>query len=123
METKPQVGAGDIAITLDGAPAVLKPTLECCQTLSRTSGGLYGPGSISERLSRYDFDVYPLIIRAGLGLGAGAVKELDGQVYAAGMLKLIGPLSKFIANVANGGMPPSEGSDKDGSGKGKPEGE
>lgn len=105
MTDKREIGAGDVPLTIDGTETKLSPTLQACLALSRESGGLYGPGSISDRIMRYDFDAFEVVIRAGLGLGSSAVKGLPEQIYRTGLLNLIQPCTKFIAIVANGGVP------------------
>lgn len=105
MTDKREIGAGDVPLTIDGTETKLTPSLQACLALSRESGGLYGPGSISDRIMRYDFDAFEVVIRAGLGLGSSAVKNLPEQIYRTGLLNLIQPCTKFIAIVANGGQP------------------
>lgn len=119
MTEKREIGAGDVEFTLEGETQYLKPSLEACLALSRSSGGLYGPGSISERITRYDFDAYEIVIRAGLGLGPSAVKGLPQQIFNSGILTLIKPCSEFIAIVANGGQKPAKANDEDGDGDDK----
>lgn len=111
MTDKREIGAGDIEFTLEGETHVLTPSLEACVALSRARGGLYGPGSISEGITRYDFDAYEIVIRAGLGLGRSAVKGLPEQIFKTGLLSLIKPCSEFIAVVANGGQKPAKAED------------
>lgn len=111
--SKPEIGAGDIEIVLDGETVVLKPSLQACQTLCRAPGGLYRASaydapSVADRLLAYDLDTMAMIIRAGLGLGAGAVKELEEKIYNTGLLNLRLPLSNFVGIVANGGRPPAK---------------
>ena len=117
MTDKPTPGAGDVEIELDGETVTLKPTLEACQTISRAGGGLYGQGTLTDRIARADFDAMAAVIRAGLGLTGNAVKGLDGQIYRTGLVNLIGPLTRFVMIVGNGGRPrPDNADDEDKSG-------
>lgn len=109
--SKPEIGAGDVEIELDGETIVLKPSLGACQALCRAPGGLYratpyDAPSVADRLTAFDLDTMALIIRAGLGLGPGAVKDLEEKIYNTGLLNLRLPLSNFVGIVANGGRPP-----------------
>lgn len=110
MNDKPQPGAGDVEITLDGQKVTLKPSLDACLALSRIAGGLYGPGALSERIRNFDLDAYVIVIRAGLSLTGNAVRDLDQQVYRTGMVNLLVPLSAYIQILGNGGRPVREGS-------------
>lgn len=88
--------AGEVEIELGDETVILKPSLDCCLTLSRMNAGIYGPGTIGERLSRYDLDAYVAVVRAGLGLSGNAVKNLDELVFRAGMVNLLRPLTRFV---------------------------
>lgn len=106
--SKPELGAGDVAIELDGEPVVLKCSYEACTALCRAPGGLYsvnGSSSVASRILQADIDTIAFVIRLGLGLGASAVKSLDEQIYRTGIVNLVGPLSVFVGNVARGGQP------------------
>lgn len=119
MNDKPTPGAGDVEIELDGETVVLKPSLDACITISRAGGGLYGQNTLTDRIARADFDAMAAVIRAGLGLTGNAVKNLDGQIYRTGLVNLIGPLTRFVMIVGNGGRPrPKDAEDGDDSGNG-----
>lgn len=112
--TKPEIGAGDLEIDLDGETVILKPTLECALALTRSEGGLYTipgqvPGaSVTDKLIRCDIDTMAMIVRAGLGLGASAVKDLEGRIYRTGLTRMRNQLATFVGIIANGGKRPSE---------------
>lgn len=94
-------GNGDVQIELGGETVTLKLTLECCRTLSRMNSGIYGPGTIGDRLTRMDIDAYCDVVRAGLGLTGNAVKNLDQLVFEAGMVNLTRPLTRFIIGLGD----------------------
>jgi hypothetical protein len=99
--TKEATGPKTVEITLGGDTVTLKPTLDCALTLSRMNAGIYGPGTIGERLVRYDLDAYVAVVRAGLGLTGNAVKNLDELVFKAGMVNLLRPLTRFVISLGD----------------------
>lgn len=106
--SKPEIGVGDIEIDLDGEVVVLKPSLAACTGICRAPGGIYGPGSVAERLARCDLDTMAMLIRLGLNIGPSAVKELEGKIYRTGLVVVRDHLQDFIVIVANGGRPIEE---------------
>jgi hypothetical protein len=108
MTDKPQIGAGDVEIELDGETVTLQCTLGAAMALTRAPGGIYGTGSVAERLLRCDIDTMCMVIRAGLGLGPSAVKDLPEKVFRTGLITMRGSLAIYIGRVANGGRPPEE---------------
>lgn len=101
VNTTPPVGASDVEIDLMGENVVLRATLDCARALSREGAGIYGQGTLADRLKRYDLDAYCFVVRAGLGLTGNAVKDLDEQVFRTGMINLIGPLTKFVIGLGD----------------------
>lgn len=101
MNDTPALGASDVEITLLDQKVVLRATLECARALSREGAGIYGQGTLADRLKRYDLDAYCFVVRQGLGLGPAAVKDLDEQVFRTGMVNLIGPLTKFVIGLGD----------------------
>ncbi len=106
--SKPELGAGDVPLELDGEEIVLKCSYDAAVNLCRAPGGLYsvnGSSSVASRILAADIDTIAFVIRLGLGLGASAVKSLDERIYRTGIVNLIGPISLFVGNVARGGRP------------------
>lgn len=93
-------GAGDVAIVLQGKTVYLRPTLEACTRLSRTS--LPGPRELSEQCLALNFDAICIVIAAGLGKRDEEVRE---AVFETGTLELFGLCVRFIHIVSNGGRP------------------
>ncbi len=103
--SKPEIGAGDLKLELDGEEVVLKPSLGACTGICRAPGGIYGPGSVAERLARCDLDTMAMLIRLGLGVGPSAIKELEERIYRTGLIVVRDVLQEFVVIVANGGRP------------------
>jgi hypothetical protein len=108
MTEKTQIGAGDVEIELDGETVTLECTLGAALALTRAPGGIYGTGSVAERLLRCDIDTMCMVIRAGLGVGPSAIKDLPEKVFRTGLLSMRGSLAIYVGRVANGGRPPEE---------------
>ena len=96
MTDTPAIGSSDVEIDLLGEKVVLRGTIEAALAISDAGGGVFGEGTLAERLKRYDLRAYIQIIRVGLGLGPNAVKDLDEKVFRSGMVNLIGPLTKYV---------------------------
>lgn len=115
-----ELGAGDYTIeNFMGQTIVLKPTLECCLSLTRYPGGLYrasnyGPPSLVDKLISCDLDVMAMVLRAGLGLGASAVKDLEEGIFRFGLVDMRDELSAFVGIVASGGRRPKNPGEGDG---------
>lgn len=101
--SKAELGAGDVALELDGETVTLRPSLEACIALTTDPRGLFGEGSIYDRIQKLDIAVMARILRLGLGIGASAVKDLEGQMYKTGLATLREPLSEFCGIVVTGG--------------------
>lgn len=101
--SKPEIGAGDVQITLhSGEEIVLKPSLACCYTISDYPGGAK---AVMDKLDSLDLRTYAMVVRAGLNVGASAVKSLDQDLYETGLLALRDNLKVFVGIVFNGGRP------------------
>ncbi len=113
---EPEIGVGNIPLQLGADLVVLKPTTEACLLLCRAPGGLYGAGSIVDRLIRCDIDTMVFIIRAGANLPASVavIRQMEKAVFEYGLVNLRDRLSEFVGIVANGGRPPEteEGGDQ-----------
>lgn len=97
--SKATLGAGNVAITLDGEDVVLRPTLKAAQTISRQTGGIIGA---IEAVSRFDFDVLASVIALGLDR---PVKDVVDDVWRTGVSELAPRAIKFLGILANGGRP------------------
>src|ERR1044072_3239262 len=89
--TKPQVGQGNIKITLDGEEYELRPTLNAALTISRLSGGIRGA---IDAVLKMDIDVVVKIVQLGLATQvAKQFKDLPQTVWESGMTDTQGQLA------------------------------
>lgn len=100
--SKPEIGAGDVPITIDGNDVVLRPTLEACLSINKNYGNLQ---TALNRLIAFDFDTTCDIIKIGLGLNPNQAKDLPKAVFEAGVIDLRPACLDFIHNILNGGRP------------------
>lgn len=97
------LGAGNVAIILDGEDAVLRPSLKAAQTISKQSGGII---AAVQAVGRFDFETIVAVIALGLGVSqAREVQSLAEKVYSTGLTDLVEPVTKFLTIIANGGRP------------------
>jgi len=57
------------------------------------------------KLAEYDMSAYVSIVATALGK---PMKEVEADVYAAGLPDLVAPLTTYLNLLANGGRPPAE---------------
>lgn len=104
---------GQVEIELGGETVTLNPTLAAMEKINRHFG------SLREALTRcasLDFTGVVVVIAAGAGLGQEGTKRLPDQVFQAGILNVIGPVSDYLTTLMN----PAGQSAGEGSGEGKP---
>lgn len=101
-----KLNEGEIEITLNGTPRVLRPTLNAMQALSRGHGGLSGA---RDALVRQDIDAVCNVLFHGMGLKESDRKDLPKAVYKNGITgELLIALIKYVAVLGNGGKPLDE---------------
>jgi hypothetical protein len=108
MAASPMPGAGDVTFDLAGETITLKCSPQAALTLSREPGAIYGSANVQgvvDRVLACNLDTLCVVIRAGLGLGPGAVTGLPEKVYATGLLNVRAAVLPFIGALANGGQP------------------
>ncbi len=101
-KSKASLGAGNVEIELDGETVILKPSLNACQTISRQSGGI---SAAVAAVGRFDFDTVVSVVTLGLGVTGSEAKAVPEKVWRTGLTDLVGPVTKFLTIVANGGRP------------------
>lgn len=106
---KATLGAGNVDITLDGEPAVLRPSLQAAQSISRQNGGISGA---VRAVGQFDFDAIVSVVTLGLGVTGAEAKEIPNKVWKTGLTELVGPVSSFLTILANGGRPISSGGEE-----------
>lgn len=105
-----RVGAGNIAVQLNGEEYNLVPTLEAAQSISRGSGGLR---VAINSVMNMDIDTIVRVVQ--LGLGPAVVKELGGAsklpqlVWESGFTDTSGELAvkciEYLTVLSNAGRP------------------
>lgn len=111
--SKPELGAGDIEVEIGGEKYTLKPSLGACMALTSDPAGLIGSeNSLFMRIGKLDITVMARVIRLGLGVGAGALRDLEEKIYSTGLTTLVDPLQQFLIVVVNGGRLPGKEDEK-----------
>lgn len=97
--SKPSLGAGNVAISLDDEEAVLRPTLKAAQAISRQNGGIM---SAVERVTRFDLETITSVVALGTGR---ETKEVAEAVWRTGCSTLAPHVIRYLGILANGGRP------------------
>lgn len=94
---------GDVMITLNDEPRVLKPTLKAMSLLSKRFGGL---AKVRQNLVAEDVETILAVISLGQNLSERDARDLDQAVYQNGIdaALLVGTI-KYVGILANGGRP------------------
>ncbi|MBU1306329.1 MAG: hypothetical protein KKF33_12535 [Alphaproteobacteria bacterium] len=106
--TKAKIGAGNVAIVLDGEDVVLRPNLKAAQTISRQKGGIM---AAVDAVGKFDFDTIAAVITLGLGVEGKEARDIPEKVYSTGMADLVAPVINYLSILANGGRPVSDDAD------------
>lgn len=107
-----KLNEGEVEITLNGTPRVLRPTLNAMQALSRSHNGLAG---VRDALVRQDVDAVCNVLFHGMNLKESDRKDLPKAVWKNGITgELLISLIKYVAILGNGGKPLEESEDGDG---------
>lgn len=111
---------GEVEITLNGTPRVLRPTLNAMQALSRSHNGLAG---VRKALVDQDTDAICNVLFHGMNLKEGERKDLPKILYKNGIPgELLISLIKYVAILGNGGRPLDDIDEDDGEAAGADEG-
>ncbi|WP_342640938.1 hypothetical protein [Rhodoligotrophos ferricapiens] len=102
-----------VEIELDGERITLRPTLEAAMLVDTQFGGYT---AAFQALLNHSLSAAITIISAGSGRSVN--NDLRAKVYQHGVRNLVGPLSRFVTILANGGREPS-GDDDEGASSGK----
>lgn len=84
---------------VDTPLGTLKCSLAAAKHVNALAGGYNG---VIGRLGMLDHDTYVGVVAAGLGKKPS---EIEGKVYAAGLVNLTAPLVTFVTYLGNGGKP------------------
>lgn len=99
------LGAGNVAITINGEAMTLRPNLKAAQTISRQAGGILGA---IQSVGKFELDVIVNVIALGTGTPPKDAEPLAEKVYQNGLSDLVAPVTEYLAVLANGGRPVSE---------------
>ncbi|MEO3387320.1 hypothetical protein [Mesorhizobium sp. CAU 1741] len=98
----------DITIELEGQEYTLRSSLKAASAISSHFGGFIGA---YQQLANGNLQACQYIIRQGIPASETrniSTEELNGMVYRSGIVKLSGPLSRYISRLQNGGRDPDE---------------
>lgn len=108
----PQVGGGNVIITLAGREEVLTPSVQAAQSISRQAGGIAGA---MQAVLKLDLDTIHSVIALGMGF-AGTRKppqDLMERIYRSGLTDnsegaLVSRCILYLRVLANGGRMPED---------------
>lgn len=105
-----RITAGEVGITLDGAPATLRPTVGAGIAINQMFGNLQ---EAHRRVQALDLEATGFIVAKAIGARDGDIKSVTEKVFATGLQDLRLPVMQYIAMLTNGGKPinpePDEG--------------
>lgn len=112
MADKPEYGAGDVPIMIDGQEKHLRPTLEACIAISKLNGGL---AVAIQKCGQLDFDMICEIVAHGLGATSGPQRKLIAEaVFKGGVISVSAACIEFVRTIANAGQRPADDDEEDG---------
>jgi hypothetical protein len=102
---KPEPGAGDVPITLDGEELSLVPTLEACRQISKLAGDSLAQAIA--RINRLDFEFVVEIVALGLNATSPQLKkEVAEKIYKQGLISVAADCILYVRTIMNGGRRP-----------------
>lgn len=97
---------GEMAVPYGDGKVTLTANLFAAKGISRHFGGFQ---SAMNKVASGDLDAFTAVVRYGLGIRSDAeAKDIESQVFRAGILRLTAPLTEFVLICANGGKPIDE---------------
>lgn len=113
-QPRPEPGAGDVPVMLDGKEHVMKPSVEACMALSKYAGGA---GPLIHRLMNQDFEAVCEVVSIGCGYISGHERKLIQEaVYQTGTIAVAADCIMFVRAVNNGGRIPTDDDEQGGEG-------
>jgi hypothetical protein len=110
-DNKPEPGAGDVPIIIDGKEHLMRPSLEACMAISKLAGGA---NRVIERCYALDFEMLVDVIAIGTGYTSGRERKLIAEgVYKQGTISVAADCVLFVRIVNNGGHPPADNGEVD----------
>jgi hypothetical protein len=99
------LSTGEVDIILDGKETTLRCSLDAAKRVSAIANGS-GYMGVQARLGAMDHETYVLVIAAGLDKKPA---DVETAVFRTGLVELTKLLVLYVANLANGGKPLTEG--------------
>lgn len=90
---------GDVELELNGETVSLACTLGAAKQINARFGSF---ADAARRVALFDFSAYVLIVAAGLNKKE---KEVEADVFAAGIKRITKPVNDYIISLSNGGQP------------------
>jgi hypothetical protein len=99
-----RLNSGEVVVDLETKQYVLKPTINAWRTISRQYGGM---AQARANLVAENVETMIFIIRIGSGLPDKQLRNLDEEVFKAGIKAetVLIPLLRYMGILANGGRP------------------
>lgn len=92
---------GEFPLKLQGGAQTMRCSLKALRAVNAVFGSLY---AAQERIKSSDFAAYCVVVAAALDKEP---REIEGDVYATGMLDLNKPICEYLDALANGGRKPN----------------
>ena len=97
------LGAGDVAIMLDGEERVLRLSIGAFKAIDKAFGGIV---AATQQIGQYSPSAIEKVITIGLGLTPNGAKGLDDKIFATGIADDSGRLAAlcqdYLLNIARG---------------------
>lgn len=104
--------SSDVEITLDGQIFHLRSSLKAANAVSNHFGGFI---AAYQHIANASLQAFQYIIRQGIPkaeLDDLSTDDLNHLIWATGTNKLVGPVSKYITRLQNGGRDPEDEDEK-----------
>ena len=118
-EDRPELGAGDVTINLDGEQVTLRATLSAALALAATpedSLGLGGFAAVNRAMARLDPLAITRVIVLGMGYTGEGPKELNipERIFRTGYSELQPVCIDYLTRLLHGGRPAAKRATQEG---------
>ncbi len=100
--------SSDVTLELDGEEYSLRSSLKAANAISNNFGGFI---TAYQHLANGNLQAFQYIIRQGIPkaeLQNVSTEELNEMIWRKGVTTLIGPVSKYLGRLQNGGRDPDD---------------
>lgn len=104
--------SSDVEITLDGQAFHLRSSLKAANAISNHFGGFI---TAYQHLANGSLQAYQYVIRQGIPkveLDDISTDDLNEMIWRTGTIELVGPVSKYLSRLQNGGRDPDAEDDR-----------